>query len=425
MEALRKLLSKRLYRLNLTVSTRKNAINLYIIQGTNIIIPLLTLPFLGRALGPTGFGMITFAQIILQYLILITDFGFNLTATRRIAAQKHAPDVVSAILSNTSAVRILFAAGGSLLTLIVVFLSKLSPESKQVVYIAQLSILGSAFTPAWLFHGLERNGVLAILSAAPRLILLIPTIIFVKSPSDLHLAAYLQFTPQLLTGILCATWIWLASPFKVTKITIEEMKFSAKDGFHVFSASILTSVYTNINGLFIKALSGDAALGVYSAAEKLVKAVNSMVNPAIQAIYPKVCSGDKPDLKPLYISIFSITIGCWLGSLILGQFVITTIYGNAFLDASDTLKLLTLAPIFSGASAISVQLKILATGNHKELKSIYALSALSHFIHAPIFIWFGGAMGAAISVSLTELTTLVLVTRTANRLKKPQLANSI
>lgn len=376
----------------------------------------MTLPFLGRALGPTGFGIIAFAQIILQYLTLLTDFGFNLTATRRVAASKGSNDLVSKILTNTSVVRFGFALTGSASTCLIIWLSDLSSDTKHVAYIAQISIFGSLLTPAWLFHGLEKNGVLAAITGIPRVLMLIPFVLFINKPDDLVLAAYLQFAPQAITGLLCVAWIYLKSPYKFIKPSPTESLTSLKDGFHVFSASILTSAYANINGLIIKAIHGDAALGIYSAAEKLVKAITSMVNPAIQAIYPKVCSGAKPNLKPLYISIFFITVSCWIGALILGQTIIKIVYGDSFEDASKTLMLLTIAPIFSGASAISVQLKILATGNHQKLKSLYAISALSHFIHAPILIWYGGTMGAAVSVCLTEIVTLISVMKTASKI---------
>ncbi len=40
-----------------------------------------------RVLGPEKFGLIAFAQAFVQYLMLLSDYGFNLTTTRKVAIQ--------------------------------------------------------------------------------------------------------------------------------------------------------------------------------------------------------------------------------------------------------------------------------------------------------------------------------------------------
>uniref|UniRef100_UPI00124E4C95 oligosaccharide flippase family protein n=1 Tax=Acinetobacter sp. TUM15064 TaxID=2609134 RepID=UPI00124E4C95 len=64
---------------------RKNIFVLFLIQGTNYIFPLLTIPYLSRIFGPTGIGALALAQATILYLTLVVDFGFNLTVTRRIS----------------------------------------------------------------------------------------------------------------------------------------------------------------------------------------------------------------------------------------------------------------------------------------------------------------------------------------------------
>jgi len=53
--------------------------------------PLVTLPYLTHVLGPTKFGLVAYAQSFMWYFITLTEYSFNLTATRRVAA--HADDV--------------------------------------------------------------------------------------------------------------------------------------------------------------------------------------------------------------------------------------------------------------------------------------------------------------------------------------------
>jgi len=71
-------------------SVVKNAMLLYGVQLSSYIFPLVALPYLSRVLNPSKFGLVAFAQSFIWYFVTLTEYGFNLTATRRIAI--HADD---------------------------------------------------------------------------------------------------------------------------------------------------------------------------------------------------------------------------------------------------------------------------------------------------------------------------------------------
>ncbi|HHP2560376.1 TPA: oligosaccharide flippase family protein, partial [Klebsiella pneumoniae] len=64
---------------------RSEIIYLYAIQISNVILPLITIPYLARVLGADFFGKFSYAQAISVIAIFIVDFGFNFSGAREVS----------------------------------------------------------------------------------------------------------------------------------------------------------------------------------------------------------------------------------------------------------------------------------------------------------------------------------------------------
>ncbi|WP_446919834.1 oligosaccharide flippase family protein, partial [Klebsiella pneumoniae] len=79
----------------------KNIIHLTFIQGVSFLIPLITMPYLIRVLGFNNYGMFILTQAIAQYVLLFSDFGFNLSSTKKVARNQNNELRVSIIFWST------------------------------------------------------------------------------------------------------------------------------------------------------------------------------------------------------------------------------------------------------------------------------------------------------------------------------------
>ncbi len=78
----------------------RNLLSLAVLQGSLYLIPLLSLPYLTRVLGIEGYGLLVMVQSVIFYFTLVTDYGFNLSATKAISVRLATNSDISDIISN-------------------------------------------------------------------------------------------------------------------------------------------------------------------------------------------------------------------------------------------------------------------------------------------------------------------------------------
>src|SRR5215470_2218422 len=129
---------------------------LYALQGLNYVIPLAVLPYLVRVLGIEGYGLIAFAQAFAQYFVILTDYGFNLSATKRIALARDNRQEVSRIFWSVILVKTLLMLLGALVMGAIVLSIPRFRADAPLYAIAYIAVVGSVLFPLWLFQGMEQ-----------------------------------------------------------------------------------------------------------------------------------------------------------------------------------------------------------------------------------------------------------------------------
>ena len=61
---------------------------LTLLQICNLLIPLVTYPYLINTLGKNLYGVIIYSQAIVSYLAIFVNWGFNISATKYISINR-------------------------------------------------------------------------------------------------------------------------------------------------------------------------------------------------------------------------------------------------------------------------------------------------------------------------------------------------
>lgn len=252
-------------------SVKVNYILNLINTGTQMLFPLITFPYVCRVIEADGIGQINFFQSIISYISLFTCLGIPMYAIREIARDRS--DVVQ---MNRTAMEILLLH--SMLTLvgyaIVAILCLTVPQIQvniPLFLILSLTIFFTAIGCEWFYQGIEDFKYITIRGLIIKTVSVVLLFIFVKSKTDLlYYGCYTAF------GVLGGN---IFNFFRLRKYIHREniifselhIKRHVKPVLKVFSFSVVTSIYLQLNTVLLGFLKNALAVGYFAAATKVMQ----------------------------------------------------------------------------------------------------------------------------------------------------------
>lgn len=400
----------------------ENIVSLFVLQGANYILPLITIPYLVRVLGPEKFGLLAFAQAFVAFFVIITNYGFNFSATRKIAIHKENPEKIAEIFSAVMLIKfILFFLGFIVMVLIVFFIPFFFKEWP-VYIVSYLTVAGSVLFPVWFFQGMERMRSITIFNIAARALMVIGIFLWVKGEDDYIIAAGLQSIVFMLAGVLSLPVAFKLVSYKIVFPSFKVVKEEVIDGWHVFISTAAVSFYTVCNTFILGLIAGNTVVGYYSAADKLIKAVQGLLSPITQSIYPYISSmaekSRKLALAFIHKSLLWLAILAILASLSLFVFaepIVMLIFGKEFISSIPLVAIMAFLPFIIVLSNVFGVQTMLTFGFKREFSQILIGGSLINLlIIVPLILLFD-ATGVAISVLVTEILVTLMMGVVLNR----------
>lgn len=373
---------------------RKETLYLYVIQISNLAIPLLTLPYLTKVLGLTGLGKLGLAQTIFFLMGFLIDFGFTYSASRHVSLNKQDLEKINKIYTNVQFLRLIIYITISIILVCYMSFLKIDIQDKTTYIIAFISSFSFILIPSWFFNGLGINSTLAIFTLLFRIVTLVPIFLLINDATDYLLAFIIQNTSLLVLGVFISIYLRVKLDIRISfKLTDKHyMKEMLKDGFDAFSGSALSVVYTTGVPFIVKLSLGDASVGIYILVERVLSVLKQLFMPIIQAYYSTIClmysKNNISEVNTINIKIVifytTLTVLALLFNYLFGRFLIEILFDNQQI-IFPYIFISIIGQFVVGLSIVSIYGNILPSGNGYILKKIYAKWALLFCILIAIF----------------------------------------
>lgn len=366
----------------------ENFISLSFMMVFSYVIPLISLPYLSRVLGPEMFGLVFFAQAFMMYFMILTDYGFGLSAIREIAVNRHNKNNLSNIFSAVTIIKlILLGISFLILLLAIAFVPKIH-DNWLVFILTFLMVIGNAIYPIWFFQGMERMKYVTFLNILSKLLFLILIFIFVKSQDDYILVPLLNSLGFLVSGILGLYFAFKEFKIKLYLPGLKTLKKQFKYSTEFFISRASLTLYTNTNAFCLGLIGSNLMVGYYVAAEKIYYALSGLQQPLNGALYPYVSKNK--DIK-LYKKIFwiycTINLLICAFAFIFAKEIITIFYGAEMVEAYKILRIFACVVLIDVPNILMGFPFLGALGHTKEANSSVVYASIVHIIGLGILIF--------------------------------------
>lgn len=387
-----------------------NILNLMVLQGANYILPLITFPYLVRTLGLETYGLLAFASATIAYFALVTDYGFNLSATRQLAVCRDNAEKIHVLFSAVLIIKVVIMCFSFMILLLLVN-GYVKFKQHQLLYlITFVGILGNVLFPGWFFQGMEKMKYLHI-GLLGRIFYVVGIFSLVRTPQDYMLVPCISTVINIGVGFVAFMVAVYRFNIKIVVPKYRDVIYQLMEGWYVFSSSLAISVYT-ISATFILGLvSNNVIVGQFSVANKLVKILKDMYMPFSQALYPffsrKLLEDKRGGLYIIQRYIY------WVFGVMLFFCIILFIYADKAVGiivqgeqgevVTLLARILSPTPLLVALSNIYGVNIMLNFNLSKLFNQILIISALFGVIIASFLIFYYHAIGVAVAILLVEI----------------------
>ncbi|WP_123030956.1 flippase [Lacticaseibacillus paracasei] len=371
-----------------------------------LLLPIVTIPYVSRVLGPTGIGINAFTNSIVQYFVLLGTLGLTMYGNREVAYQRDKPKQLSNLFWELTFLRLVTTGIATLLYLGFILLS----GQYQTFYLIQgLLLVATAIDVSWFFQGLEEFRITVLRNTLVKIISLILIFVLVRTKNDLWLYIFILTGSQFLGNLTLVPYLkrYVVFPRWSDLKIINHLRPTIE----MFVPQIATQVYLQVNKTMLGALVGVQASGFYDNSDKIVKILLAVVTATgtvllphtahsfVQGKHAEVEESLNKSMHFILVIAFPMTAGLAGIAPIFTQIF----FGAGFDPVSNLLVIESIVIVFIGISNATGVQYLLPTNQLAPFTTSVVLGALANMALNVPFILLWRSNGAMVATVLSEL----------------------
>jgi PST family polysaccharide transporter len=398
------------------------------IHAISAFLTIAQIIYLTRILGVESWGGIVYLQLIVNYFIWFSNWGFYLHTTKKLSNSRNDIIKISKIFSTTILSQSFLTLISLFLATILIFVSTKFPNKIFTFFIVSGLLIGNLIQPLWLLNGLEKVKESAAIQACSKLLVLPLIFLLIHKSSDAPIFFIINICVSVLVGTFFLFWIKHKYQIKFELVDLTEIFNEIKISSHLFFSMIWANLYTTIIPMLIGSISGTTSLGYYSLADRIRSSFLQLLHPVTHVLFPRLCflmKSNPIEAKRLLIKAGSLmllfSLLCSTLIYFLASPIIHRMSGPSFVPSIILLKIMSLTIPFVAISEFIMYQVLIPTNRYNLQHNSRLLIFIFSLLLAYPAVVYAGSIGAAwINLFLEMLLVLFVLyfLRDVNRKRK-------
>ncbi|MBY5951763.1 oligosaccharide flippase family protein [Algoriphagus sp. NF] len=392
----------------------QNFLFLAIIQSSNVLISIISMPLLIQSIGVDQFGLVNLALSVIILLNILVGFGYNLSAPREVAVNQQNKEALSHLVSNVFSGKAMLAAIATLLILIGAFGLNLFQEYQLILVFSSLLLFSEATLPLWFFQGMEKMKLVSIANIFSKLLFLMGIVLFIHSPEQSQWVNFMLGFFGLSINLMLLFYIHAFMGIKFYRPEFSAIYRSLKENILLFFSNLASHISINGGLIILSFFSAAETLGMYSLAERVVMVLRLFPALIIQAIFPnasKLLKEDRPAffrfLKNVYLRVLLAGMLISAGAHFTAPWIIRVLSRSDLAESVLYLKILAAVPFLACLNVGNVTLLLVADLKELLFKASWMMCLYMIVVSAILTSYLGG-LGLCIGIISTEIIVFLI-----------------
>ncbi|MEN2282931.1 oligosaccharide flippase family protein [Algoriphagus sp. SE2] len=392
----------------------QNFLFLAIIQSSNVLISIISMPLLIQNIGVDQFGLVNLALSVIVLMNVMVVYGYNLSAPREVAINQNDKTALSHVVSNVFSAKVLLASIATLIILIAVFGLNLFKGYQIILVFSILMLFSEATLPLWFFQGMEKMKLVSIANIFSKLLFLMGIVLFIHSPEQSRWVNFMMGFFGLSINLSLLIYIHFFLGIKFFKPDWIAIRKSLQENFLLFLSS--ASSYISVNGglIILSFFAAAETLGMYSLAERVIMVLRMFPALIIQAIYPnaaKLYTNDEKRffkfLRNVYFRV--LALGAFISGITFfsAPFIIKVLSRSDLPDSIIYLQILAFVPFLACLNIANVVMMLVADLKNLLFRASWMM-CLYMIVVATILTSLFGGIGVSLAIISTEVIVFLI-----------------
>jgi PST family polysaccharide transporter len=387
-------------------------------QVAQYVVPLITLPFLARTLGLSAFGELSVVTSLTAYLLILTEWGFALTATQQVAKCQADPDELGRVFWDTILAKTLVAVPATFVAAGLVWLLPQTRGMTTLFLYSSVQVLANVATVNWFLQGTEDMVGFTGAALAGRLVTIPLVFWVVRGPQDVTMVVGIQSCGAILTAVLSLVLVRRSVSLLSPTLSFRRALRQLTHGWDVFMSQAAATLYAQSNVIVISLICGNTQAGLYAGADKIRRAAQGMLSPISTALYPRINNlavRDENQALDLVrqATVVQLAMSAFLSVALFwgAPAIVYGLLGRGFGGAIPVVRILSCVPLLAAMSnAMAIQV-MLAFGLKKEMSRAILFAGIANVVVLVPLAFRYGAIGGAFALLLAELCVVFVTSK--------------